>query len=66
MAVSIALNVIGNYLTEFFRGIPGKKRVRLNIVVEKKRDRTCKKISYDGDVQGLNSLADIIKEISNE
>ncbi len=66
LAVSVALNVIGNYVTDFFRGIPGKKTVKLNIVVERRRDRSCKKIRYDGDVEGVSSLADIIRQISDE
>ena len=42
--VSLALNVIGNYATEFFRGERGEHEVRLDVVVEKKRNETYKKI----------------------
>ena len=66
VAVSVALGVLANFITDFFKGIPGKKTARLNIIVEKKLNRSCKKISYDGDVSGLESLADIIKEICED
>jgi hypothetical protein len=66
LAVSVALNVIGNYVTDFLRGIAGKKTVKFDIVVERRRDRSCRKISYDGDVEGLSSLADIVRQISDE
>lgn len=66
MAVSLALSVIGNYLTDFFRGIPGRKGVKIDIVIERRRDRSCKKITYEGDVQGLTRLVDIMRQISDE
>jgi len=66
VAVSIALSVVANFITDFLKGIPTAKNIKLNIVVEKRLDRTCKKINYDGDVAGLSSLAEIIKEISDD
>jgi hypothetical protein len=66
LAVSVALNVIGNYLTDFFRGIAGRKTVKFDIVVERKKDRVCRRINYEGDVDGLSSLADIIKRAADE
>jgi hypothetical protein len=64
-AVSVALGIISNYATEFFKGLPGQK-VKLNLVVERKKDRTCKMLSYEGDVDGLTSLSDIIRKMSDE
>lgn len=64
-AISVALGVISNYLTDFFRGIHNPK-VKLNVVVERKKDRTCKKLSYEGDVAGLLSLVDAIRKINDE
>jgi hypothetical protein len=63
-AVSVALGIISNYATEFFKGLPGHK-VKLNVVIEKK-NRDCKMLSYEGDVAGLNSLPEIIRRLGNE
>jgi hypothetical protein len=65
-AVTVALGVLSNLITEYFKGIPDKKTAKLNVIVEKRIDRTCKKISYDGDIAGIISLADVIKRIADE
>jgi hypothetical protein len=65
-AVSVALSVLSNYITDFFKGVPGQKTVKLDIVVERNGDMSCKKISYEGDVNGIDSLVDVIRQISNE
>jgi hypothetical protein len=65
-AVSVALNVLSGYILDFLKGMPGTKTVKLDIVVEKSGNRSCKKISYEGDVIGLNTLPDIIRQVSDE
>jgi hypothetical protein len=64
-AITVALGIIANYATDFFKGM-GSKKVKLSVVVEKKKDRTCKMISYEGDISGLSTLADAIRRISDE
>lgn len=64
-AVSVALGVISNYATDFFRGMPSRK-VKFTVVVERKKDKLCKKIDYEGDVSGLASLADILRQVGDE
>ena len=64
--VSIALSVIANYATDFFKGMTGTKTVKLEIVVEQTKARTCKKLSYEGDVDGLQALPEIIRGLSDE
>lgn len=61
----VALGVISNYLTDLFKGIPSK-RVRLSIVVERKGNKTCKKITYEGDVAGLKTIAPALRRIADE
>ena len=61
--VSVALNVLGNYATDFFKGIGGTHEVDLNIVVGK-ANRTFKKITYRGPIEGLKDLAKVIREVS--
>lgn len=65
-AVSIALNVIGNYATDFFKGMSGEKMVKMDIVVEKSKGKSCKKISYEGSPSGLKDIADIIRSTSDD
>jgi hypothetical protein len=65
-AVSVALSVLANYVTDYLKGIPGPKIINVDIVVEKKGDWSCKTLSYKGDPAGLNTLPDIIRQMSDE
>jgi hypothetical protein len=61
--VSLAIGVLSNCITDFFKGIPKRQRnVQFDIVVEAEGDRTYKKISYDGGIEGLEALPKIIRE----
>ena len=64
-AVSLALGIISNYLTDIFKGTPDKK-IKLDIAVERKGDHVCKKLTYEGDALGLAEIADTILRISDE
>jgi hypothetical protein len=61
--VSIALNIISNYATDFFKGIVGEKKVKIDIVVEQNDNHKSKLIHYEGDVEGLSKLPQVIKEL---
>jgi hypothetical protein len=61
--VSIALGVISNYLTDFFKGMPSVGKAKLDIVVET-RKKTYKKIHYEGPVSGLEKITEVVKEVS--
>lgn len=63
-AVSVALGIVSN-ATDFFKGMTSKK-VKLSIVVEKKKNGNCKKMTYEGDIEGIRLLADSIRKMSNE
>ncbi len=63
-AVSVALGVISNYVTDLFRGRPGKT-ARLSIVAESS-DGACKKLTYEGDPAGIPSLEKAIRRIADE
>jgi hypothetical protein len=65
-AVNLALNVLATYLTDFFKGMPGRKAAKLELVVEKKAGKTCKKLTYEGDVSGLRDLAATIERLADE
>jgi len=64
-AISVGLGILSNYLTDFFKGMRSSQ-VKLTVVVEKKRDRTCKRIDYEGDPEGLKGLYDTIRRIADE
>lgn len=63
--VAVALNVLGNYATEFLRGSSSTHEVNLKIVVEKK-NKTYKQIEYEGSIEGLRDLPKVIREIADE
>lgn len=64
-AISVALGIISNYLGDLFKGMPGKK-IRLDIVVERKGNKISKKLTYEGDGKGLAQIEDAIKRIADE
>ena len=65
-AVSLALNVIGNYATAFFQGDSGHHEVHLEVVVEKKKNETYKKISYRGPAAGLRDVNSVMREVMDD
>ena len=67
-AISVALGVISNYLTDWFKGIPYNKRiVKQDLVVEtiETKGMTYKRIHYEGGIEGLRQLPEIIREVSS-
>lgn len=65
-AISIALSVIANYATDFFKGMSKEASVKLDVVIETTKTKKCKRISYEGTPEGLRALADVIRESSND
>lgn len=61
--LSIALSVVANYLTDFFKGMSEDHKVKIDIIVEKEKGKTYKKITYIGDGKGLDELAEIVKNV---
>lgn len=64
--LSLALSIIANYATDFFKGIPGRRKVVLNIVVENKSNGGAKKIHYEGDSDGLKEITEIVGKVFND
>ena len=64
--VSLALNVLGNYATQFFMSDSEEGEVSLDVVIEKKKNSTYKKISYKGSAAGLSGVAEVIRELADE
>jgi len=64
--ITVALNVISNYLTDWFRGIPyNRRKVKLSIVVET-RYGDYKEVKYEGPPDGLDKLPEILKGVYDE
>ncbi|OGP51461.1 MAG: hypothetical protein A2Y79_08065 [Deltaproteobacteria bacterium RBG_13_43_22] len=61
--LSLALNVIANYATDFFKGLPGRNKVVLDVVVEDKNKKLSKKIHYDGGIDGLKEITEIAGKV---
>ena len=63
-AVSVALGIIANYATEFFKGIGGAKRVKFSIVLTDRTD-ACKRYKYTGAPEGLKEFSRIVERIGD-
>ena len=57
------ISVLANYLTDFFKGMSSQKKVKIEIVVEKEKGKTYKKVTYEGDGKGLTELSEIVKNV---
>lgn len=62
-AVSVSLSVIANYLTDFFKGLSGKKSVAFTLVVQSRKGNRYSKIHYEGPVDGLKVLEKALREV---
>ena len=60
--VSLALGVVANYVTDFFKGITGERKVRLDVVVEEEPDRKYRRIRYEGPPAGVHTIVDIVRD----
>lgn len=63
--VTLALSIISNYVTDFFKGMIGKRKIMIDIVVEQDEEKKSKRIRYEGNAEGLTTLAQIIKELKD-
>jgi len=59
--LNVALGVIANYVTDWFKGVRGEKKVKLDVVVEVSPERTYKRVHYEGPVEGLNEFTDTVR-----
>jgi hypothetical protein len=64
--VSLALGVLANYITDFLKGRPGPKTAKINIVIERDGDWSCKMINYSGDVSGIHEITDVIGKLHDD
>ncbi len=62
-AITVALGVVTNYVSELFGRLQGRHKVRLEVVVETDGDRTSKRITYEGDAEGVTKLLPAVEEV---
>lgn len=59
--IGVTLNLISSYLYDFFKGTIGESKVKFELIVESKKKKEFQKINYEGSVDGISELEDIIK-----
>lgn len=59
--IGISLNLISNYLYDFFKGKTGDKSVKFEVIVERKKKEEFVKINYEGSIEGIAELERVIK-----
>ena len=62
-AISVALGVVSNYVYELFGRLPGRHRARLDVVVERSPRKTTKRITYEGDAEGVTALLPAVEKM---
>jgi hypothetical protein len=65
LAISVALNVVSNYLTDLFKGFK-HRAAKLDFIVERTKDGTYKQLIYEGDIEGITALEKVIRGLANE
>jgi hypothetical protein len=61
--VSVALNVLSNYLTDLFKGKPAQPTIKASFVVETDALGTYKRVEYEGSAEGLRALGEVITKV---
>lgn len=66
--IAIGLSLIANYLTDFFKGKSSSPKIKINYVLEKDPKKGIKNVqfSYEGDIEGLNKIPEILKTLKDE
>ena len=64
-AVSLALNIIANYATEFFRGMKGERKVKIDFVTETP-EGCYKKLSIECPPESVKEVMPALKELIRE
>jgi hypothetical protein len=64
--INISLNLLSSYLYDFFNQSISKKKVKFHVVIENKKNKEFRTISYEGPVDGIKELAGVIKEFRND
>jgi len=66
VAIQIAVEVIGNFASDRLRGLAGKKEVRLRFAVERTKSRETRLLTYEGPIEGLKDIPDVLRQHADE
>jgi hypothetical protein len=64
--LNIAFGVVSNYVTDFFKGMVGRRKVKFDIVIERVRGKEFKRIRFEGEPDELKDLPKIIRELNKD
>jgi hypothetical protein len=64
--IATGLEILSKHIINQFKGTFGEKKVKLDIVIETKPKKEYKTINYEGSVEGLKEIPEIIKSLKNE
>jgi len=62
--VSVALGVIANYVTDLFKGVPGRHTARLQVVVERSNG-DCVQVTYNGPATEIGEILDAVGDLTS-
>jgi len=62
--VTLAIGVMQNHVLELFKGVKMRPKIKAEVVIEDKRTAQYKRLTYEGDVDGLRELTATIKAMS--
>ena len=63
--INVSLDLFSSYLYDFFKGSTSNKKVKFNLVIENKKNKEFKSISYEGPIDGIKELEEVIKGLKN-
>lgn len=59
--ISITLNVISNYITDFFKG-RNEPNIKISLLIQQSKTQF-KKLDYEGDREGLKEVEKLIRQL---
>jgi len=65
-AVSLALNIIANYVVQIFAGFKQSPDVSLSVIQTSSDGNTTRKIQYRGPASGLSDVAKVLSEFGSK
>jgi hypothetical protein len=64
--LNLALGIVSNYLTEYFRGFGKTPTVKLELIVEKAPNRDYRRLTFEGPPEAIPTLSEAIEALRDE
>lgn len=61
--IGVFQSLLSSYLYDFFKGISGGKKVKFEVIIERKKKQEFKKVKYEGTIDGISDLEGLIKSL---